>query len=149
MAVNSSQYAMQLRIKRVQTVGVDCLKTASNMENIHERVLHLRDVALGLSKTVQVNSALAPASYDCAVDSLLALYTECNQVTSLAKDKHVGRFLGKCKTNIMIIKHTCSTKIYCLAYWVSSRQMNHSPSVANSIYSAVYVCEGSPYVHVM
>lgn len=68
------------------------------MENIHERVLHLRDVALGLSKAVQVTSSLAPASYDCAVDSLLALYTECNQVASLAKDKHVGRFLEKCKT---------------------------------------------------
>ena len=67
------------------------------MENIHERVLHLRDVALGLRKAVQVNSVLAPASYDCAVDSLLALYTECNQVISLAKDKNVGRFLGKCK----------------------------------------------------
>ena len=71
------------------------------MENIHERVFHLRDVALGLRKSVQVNSALAPASYDCAVDSLLALYTECNQVASLAKNKHVGRFLGKCKTHAM------------------------------------------------
>ena len=76
-------------------VGVD----SSNMENIHERVFHLRDVALGLRKSVQVNSVLAPASYDCAVDSLLALYAECNQVASLAKDKHVGRFLGKCKTH--------------------------------------------------
>ena len=67
------------------------------MENIHERVLHLQDVALGRSKSVQVNSDLAPASYDCAVDSLLALYSECNQATSLAKDKNVGRFLAKCK----------------------------------------------------
>ena len=74
------------------------------MENIHERVFHLRDVALGLRKSVQVNSALAPASYDCAVDSLLALYTECNQVASLAKDKHVGRFLGKCKTHTITQK---------------------------------------------
>lgn len=67
------------------------------MENIHERVLHLKDVALGSSKAVQVNSTLAPASYDCAVDSLLALYTECKQATSLAKDKNVGRFLAKCE----------------------------------------------------
>ena len=71
-----------------------------NMENIHERVLHLKDVALGLRKSVQVNSALTPASYDCAVDSLLALYTECSNVTSLAKDKHIARFLGKCKARI-------------------------------------------------
>ena len=67
------------------------------MENVHERVLHLRDVALGSSRTVNVNSDLAPASYDCAVDSLLALYSECNQATSLSKDKNVERFLSKCK----------------------------------------------------
>lgn len=67
------------------------------MENVHERVLHLRDVALGSSRTVKVNSDLAPAGYDCAVDSLLALYSECNQATSLRKDKNVERFLSKCK----------------------------------------------------
>lgn len=92
------------------------------MENIHERVFHLRDVALGLRKSVQVNSALAPASYDCAVDSLLALYTECNQVASLAKDKHVGRFLGKCKMHTMTIICACSTEIN-IHCWVSASQV--------------------------
>ena len=36
--------------------------------DIHHRVLKLRDVALGLKKTVKVNSSLAAASYDCAMD---------------------------------------------------------------------------------
>ena len=78
------------------------------MENIHERVLHLRDVALGLSKAVQVNSHLAPASYDCAVDSLLALYTECERAGRLAKDKNVARFLEKCKRIRWV--HACTLK---------------------------------------
>ena len=72
------------------------------MENVHERVLHLRDVALGSSRTVKVNSDLAPASYDCALDSLLALYTECNQASNLNKDKNVGRFLTKCKNDKLL-----------------------------------------------
>ena len=70
--------------------------TIPNMDrNIHQRVLELRDAALGSRKSVTVNSALASASYDCAVDSLLALHTECNH-GSLAKDKNIARFLHKC-----------------------------------------------------
>ncbi len=65
-------------------------------QDINQRVLRLKDVALGSTRNVTVNSALATASYDCAVDSLLALYAECSQ-SSLAKDKHVGRFLSKCE----------------------------------------------------
>ncbi len=64
--------------------------------DINQRVLKLRDVALGSTWNVAVNSALATASYDCAVDSLLALHNECSQ-SSLAKDKHVTRFLSKCE----------------------------------------------------
>ena len=67
-------------------------------ENIHQRVLKLKDVALGSTRNLTVNSALATASYDCTVDSLLALYNECSQ-SSLAKDKHVARFLSKCKSS--------------------------------------------------
>jgi len=70
--------------------------TIPNMDrNIHQRVLELRDAALGSRKSVTVNSALASASYDCAVDSLLALHTECNH-GSLAKDKNIASFLHKC-----------------------------------------------------
>lgn len=87
------------------------------MENIHERVLHLRDVALGQNKSVQVNSDLAPASYDCAVDSLLALYNECHQATSLAKDKHVGRFLTKCKLNECVCVHGKMYNLIEISYW--------------------------------
>lgn len=67
------------------------------VNSIHQRVLKLRDVALGLKKKVSVNSALAPASYDCTVDSLLALYDECRSASALAKDKNVIKFLSKCK----------------------------------------------------
>lgn len=66
-------------------------------ENIHHRMLRLRDVALGSNKSVTVNSALATAGYDCGVDSLLALYAECSQ-GSLTKDKNVARFLNKCNS---------------------------------------------------
>ncbi len=64
---------------------------------IHQRVLKLKDVALGLKKCVPVSSHLAPASYDSAVDSLLALYNECRSASSLSKDKHVLKFINKCK----------------------------------------------------
>ena len=74
--------------------------------DIHHRVLKLRDVALGLKKTVKVNSSLAAASYDCAMDSLLALYSECSQASSLERDKNVGRFLGKCELLVLATKYT-------------------------------------------
>lgn len=64
--------------------------------DVNQRVLKLRDVALGSTRSVMVNSSLATASYDCAVDSLLALYSECSQ-SNLSKDKHVNRFLSKCE----------------------------------------------------
>lgn len=65
--------------------------------DIHQRLLKLRDVSLGLQKTIGVNSDLASASYDCTVDSLLALYNECKGASSLAKDQNVLRFMKKCK----------------------------------------------------
>lgn len=65
--------------------------------SIHHRVLKLKDVSLGLKKVVSVNSSLAPASYECTVDSLLALYNECKSASALAKDKNVIKFLTKCK----------------------------------------------------
>ena len=66
-------------------------------ENIHQRILKLKDVALGEKKAVPVSSHLAPASYDSAVDSLLALYKECKSASALSKDKHVMKFITKCK----------------------------------------------------
>lgn len=71
--------------------------------DIHQRVLKLRDVALGSRKSVQVNSPLSAASYDCAMDSLLALHNECSQASSLSKDKNIGRFLGKCKRHFAVL----------------------------------------------
>ena len=65
--------------------------------NIHQRVLVLRDVALGLNKSSEINSVLIPASYDCAVDSMVALHEECTHATSLNRNRNVGRFLRKCK----------------------------------------------------
>lgn len=59
-------------------------------ENIHQRLLKLRDVALG---KVAVNSDLAPASYDCTVDSLLAMFRECQ---CLSRDKNILKFINKC-----------------------------------------------------
>lgn len=64
--------------------------------NIHQRLLKLKDVALGARRAVTVNSCLAPASYDCTVDSLLALFNECKGAGSLAKDKNVLKFIEKC-----------------------------------------------------
>lgn len=66
-------------------------------ENIHQRIHKLKDVALGSKKAVSVSSSLAPASYDSAVDSLLALYCECKSASSLAKDKNVLKFIKKCE----------------------------------------------------
>ena len=74
------------------------------MNNIHQRVLKLRDIALGLKKSVQVNSVFASVSYDSAVDSLLALYNECKGASSLSKDKNVLKFIRKCVCGIFIVK---------------------------------------------
>jgi len=66
--------------------------------NIHQRVLKLRDAALGSRKSVSVSSALARVSYECVVDSLLTLYSECSsEQAGLARDKNVARFLSKCR----------------------------------------------------
>lgn len=63
---------------------------------VHQRLLRLRDVALGARKEVPVSSCLAPASYDCTVDSLMALFSECKGASTLAKDKNVLKFINKC-----------------------------------------------------
>ena len=69
--------------------------------NVHQRVLKLRDAALGSRKSISVDSPLAHASYECAVDSLLALYGECSSETSgLSRDKHISRFLTKCEWRV-------------------------------------------------
>lgn len=69
---------------------------------IHERVLRLRDVALGSNKSVSVGSSLAGASYDGVVDSLLTLHAECARA-GLAKDRHAAKFLHKCKHAMEIV----------------------------------------------
>ena len=67
-------------------------------ENVHQRVLKLRDAALGSRRSISVDSSLAHASYECVVDSLLSLYIECSSETSgLTRDKHISRFLSKCE----------------------------------------------------
>lgn len=66
-------------------------------QNIHQRLLKLKDVALGHSKSVSVNSALSNASYDCGVDALLAIYAECSDSTGLSKDKNIAKFLHNCE----------------------------------------------------
>ena len=66
--------------------------------NVHQRILQLRDAALGSRRSISLDSPLAHASYECTVDSLLALYSECSSETScLSRDKHVSRFLAKCE----------------------------------------------------
>ena len=66
--------------------------------NVHQRVLKLRDAALGSRKSISVSSSLARVSYECVVDSLLSLYTECSsERAGLARDKHIARFLTKCE----------------------------------------------------
>ena len=64
--------------------------------SVHNRVLKLRDVALGVQKAVKLNSELASASYDCALDSLLALHIECKSASGLANDRNVQKFTRKC-----------------------------------------------------
>ena len=70
--------------------------------DIHRRLLVLRDAALG---TLQAtgnrpgDNALVGASYDCAVDALLAVYAECEN-TALAKDRNVAKFLKKCACRV-------------------------------------------------
>ena len=76
---------------------------SSSGDNIHQRVLVLRDVALGLNKSSEINCDLYPASYDCTVDSMLALHEECTQATSLNRNRNVGRFLRKCEHIVYII----------------------------------------------
>lgn len=67
-------------------------------ENVHQRMLKLRDVALCSRKNISVNSSLARVSYECVVDALLALYGECSsERAGLAREKHVARFLAKCE----------------------------------------------------
>lgn len=66
-------------------------------QDIHQRLLQLKDVALGHCRSVSVNSVLSNANYDCGIDALLALYAECSVSTSLAKDKNVAKFLHNCK----------------------------------------------------
>lgn len=67
--------------------------------NVHQRLLKLKDVSLGVKKAIPVNSCLAPASYDCTVDALLALFNECKGASSLAKDKNVLKFINKCTSD--------------------------------------------------
>ena len=62
-------------------------------QTIHERFLMLKDVALG---SVEEGN-LVRLGYDCVLDSLLAVYHECQKSTSLSKDKYISRFLKKCK----------------------------------------------------
>ena len=72
-------------------------KERTNMaRNIHQRMLILKDAALGSRNTLTVNSTLASANYDCAVDSLLALHAECSK-GNLTRDKNIARFLYKRK----------------------------------------------------
>ena len=63
------------------------------------RLLRLKDVALGGPDSQQSprDSALLSATYDCAVDALVAVFEECKRSTSLSKDKNVARFLNKCE----------------------------------------------------
>ena len=75
-----------------------CLMELEEENNVHRRVLKLRDAALGCRQNISVNSPLAHVSYECVVDSLLALYTECSrEQAGLARDKHIAKFLTKCE----------------------------------------------------
>ena len=88
----------------VSWVGLSEICSANEFmeQNIHQRLLKLKDVALGHSKTVSVNSALSNASYDCGIDALLAVYAECSESTSLAKDKNVAKFLHNCECDTIL-----------------------------------------------
>ena len=67
--------------------------------DVYGRLLRLKDVALGGSDSQQSprDNSLFSASYDCAVDALLAVFEECKRSTTLSKDKNVARFLNKCE----------------------------------------------------
>lgn len=67
--------------------------------DVHRRLLLLRDAAFGslqLSDNRIGDNALVGASYDCALDALLAVYNECKS-SSLAKERNVAKFLKKCE----------------------------------------------------
>ncbi len=64
--------------------------------NIHLRTLKLKDLAFNALQSLGRNSELSLANYDCALDSLLALHTECINARSLGKDKNVQNFTKKC-----------------------------------------------------
>ncbi len=68
--------------------------------SIHQRVLVLRDVALGVNKNSRLDPNLTPACFDSTVDSLLALHEECSQATGLSKNTNVANFLGKCMSSV-------------------------------------------------
>ena len=73
------------------------MESINEDSSVHDKVLVLRDVALGVNKSFKINPTLTSACYDSTVDSLLALHDECNQATGLSKNRNVAKFLGKCK----------------------------------------------------
>ena len=80
------------------------VKVASMMEAaVNLKVRKLKEAALSDQKSVLLNSDLAPASYDCALDSLLALHNGCSDAVMYAKDRNVQKFLKKCKPVIVVL----------------------------------------------
>ena len=82
--------------------------------SIHQRVLVLRDVALGVNKNSKLNPNLTPACFDSIVDSLLALHEECSQATGLSKNTNVTNFLGKCTCNYNYMASLCGALGGCI-----------------------------------
>ncbi len=79
--------------------------------SIHQRVLVLRDVALGVNKNSRLDPNLTPACFDSTVDSLLALHEECSKATGLIKNTNVANFLGKCMSSV------CRSDYYGVIVW--------------------------------
>ena len=61
------------------------------MEDVHQRLLQLRDVAL-----VSGSESSLRLGYDCVTDALLAVYNECTD-SNLSKNAYISRFLKNCE----------------------------------------------------
>ena len=68
------------------------------MESLTVRTFRLKDAAVGSLEdgTLSEQQPLVRLGYDCVLDALYTVYQECNESTTLSKDKRIAKFLKNC-----------------------------------------------------
>jgi len=74
----------------------------------------LRDAAIGQDDSITHASPLSLVHFECLVDSLMALYRECTESSTLSKDRNVKKFIQKCK---LITHQVCVPNVH--SFWFS------------------------------